>query len=127
MGTPGHGTADLSHLPADVRSSPLLNADLAPVPPGRRTWSTYTFAALWVSMAHCLPTYMLAGGLVALGMNWWQALLTIGLGNVIVLVPILLNAHPGTKYGIPFRVRLVRHQHVHWGQCHTHHCAGYYR
>jgi NCS1 family nucleobase:cation symporter-1 len=55
-------------------------------------------------MAHCIPTYMLAGGLIAVGMNWWQALLTIGLGNVIVLVPILLNAHPGTKYGIPFPV-----------------------
>ena len=104
MATHGHGTADLSHLPADVRSSPLLNADLAPVPAERRTWSTYTFAALWISMAHCIPTYMLAGGLVALGMNWWQALLTIALGNVIVLVPILLNAHPGTKYGIPFPV-----------------------
>ena len=55
-------------------------------------------------MAHCIPTYMLAGGLVAVGMNWWQALLTIGLGNLIVLGPILLNAHPGTKYGIPFPV-----------------------
>jgi NCS1 family nucleobase:cation symporter-1 len=55
-------------------------------------------------MAHCIPTYLLAGGLIALGMNWWQALLTIGLGNLIVLVPILLNAHPGTKYGIPFPV-----------------------
>src|SRR4029079_10496097 len=55
-------------------------------------------------MAHCIPTYMLAGGLIAVGMNWWQALLTIALGNVIVLVPILLNAHPGTQYGIPFPV-----------------------
>src|SRR5690349_17461369 len=55
-------------------------------------------------MAHCIPTYMMAGGLIAVGMNWWQALLTILLGNVIVLVPILLNAHAGTKYGIPFPV-----------------------
>ena len=55
-------------------------------------------------MAHCIPTYMLAGGLVAVGMNWWQSLLTIALGNIIVLGPILLNAHPGTKYGIPFPV-----------------------
>ena len=55
-------------------------------------------------MAHCIPTYMLAGGLIALGMNWWQALFTIAVGNVIVLIPILLNAHPGTKYGIPFPV-----------------------
>lgn len=104
MHSHGHAPVDHSHLPEDVRSSPLLNADLAPVPPERRTWTTYTFAALWISMAHCIPTYMLAGGLVALGMNWWQALLTIALGNLVVLVPILLNAHPGTRYGIPFPV-----------------------
>ncbi|MDA2990476.1 MAG: cytosine permease, partial [Actinomycetota bacterium] len=91
-------------LPPDIATSPLFNDDLAPTPPSRRTWTTYNFAALWIAMAHCLPTYMLAGGLIALGMNWWQALLTIALGNMIVLVPILLNAHPGTKYGIPFPV-----------------------
>ena len=94
----------LASLPADIATSPLFNADLAPVPLARRNWTTYNFAALWISMAHCIPTYMMAGGLVAVGMNWWQALLTIALGNVIVLVPILLNAHPGTKYGIPFPV-----------------------
>ena len=91
-------------LPPDVAESPLYNPDLAPVPPRRRNWTTYNFAALWISMAHCIPTYMLAGGLIAQGMSWWQALVTIGLGNLIVLVPILLNAHPGTKYGIPFPV-----------------------
>lgn len=91
-------------LPADLAESPLFSADLAPVPDKHRNWTTYSFAALWISMAHCIPTYMMAGGLVAVGMNWWQALLTIGLGNAIVLVPILLNAHPGTKYGIPFPV-----------------------
>src|SRR5216683_7874549 len=94
----------LAALPPDILDSPLFNADLAPVPPSRRNWTTYNFAALWISMAHCIPTYMLAGGLVAVGMNWWQALLTIGLGNLIVLGPILLNAHPGTRYGIPFPV-----------------------
>jgi nucleobase:cation symporter-1, NCS1 family len=94
----------LADLPADVADSPLFNPDLAPVPAARRNWTTYNFAALWISMAHCIPTYMLAGGLVAVGMSWWQALFTIALGNVIVLGPILLNAHPGTKYGIPFPV-----------------------
>jgi NCS1 family nucleobase:cation symporter-1 len=94
----------LAALPPDIATSPLFNGDLAPVPASRRNWTTYNFAALWISMAHCIPTYMLAGGLVAVGMNWWQALLTIALGNVIVLVPILLNAHPGTQYGIPFPV-----------------------
>src|SRR4051795_1765828 len=87
-----------------VEASPLYNDDLAPVATARRTWSTYNYAALWVSMAHCIPTYMLASGLLASGMNWSQALVTILLGNTIVLVPILLNSHPGTKYGIPFPV-----------------------
>ena len=87
-----------------VEASPLYNHDLAPVPIARRTWTTYNYAALWISMAHCIPTYMLASGLMASGMNWKQALFTILLGNTIVLVPILLNSHPGTKYGIPFPV-----------------------
>jgi nucleobase:cation symporter-1, NCS1 family len=99
-----YAEAALKDLPADIGASPLFSADLAPVPASHRNWTTYNFAALWISMAHCIPTYMLAGGLVAAGMNWWQALLTIGLGNIIVLIPILLNAHPGTKYGLPFPV-----------------------
>ncbi|MCC6809909.1 MAG: NCS1 family nucleobase:cation symporter-1 [Deltaproteobacteria bacterium] len=94
----------IAQLPTDVHQSPLLNADLAPTPASARTWSTYNFAALWISMAHCIPTYMLAGGLIAVGMSWTQALFTITLGNIVVLVPILLNAHPGTQYGIPFPV-----------------------
>ena len=87
-----------------IEASPIYNEDLAPVPIERRTWTTYNYAALWISMAHCIPTYMLASGLIAAGMDWWQALVTILLGNTIVLVPILLNSHPGTKYGIPFPV-----------------------
>ena len=87
-----------------IEASSLYNEDLAPVPLSRRTWTTYNYAALWVSMAHCIPTYMLASGLMTAGMNWSQALVTILLGNTIVLIPILLNSHPGTKYGIPFPV-----------------------
>ncbi len=87
-----------------IRSSSLFNDDLAPVPVAKRNWTTYNYAALWISMAHCIPTYMMASGLISAGMNWWQALITILLGNTIVLVPILLNSHPGTKYGIPFPV-----------------------
>ena len=87
-----------------IAKSPLYNRDLAPVPVAERKWTTYNYAALWVSMAHCIPTYMLAAGLMSTGMNWWQALVTILLGNTIVLAPILLNSHPGTKYGIPFPV-----------------------
>lgn len=89
---------------ATISSSPLYNEDLAPVPVAKRNWTTYNYAALWISMAHCIPTYMLSSGLISAGMNWWQALITILLGNTIVLIPILLNSHPGTKYGIPFPV-----------------------
>ena len=89
---------------AQISTSPLYNDDLAPVPVARRNWTTYNYAALWISMAHCIPTYMLSSGLISAGMNWWQALITILLGNTIVLIPILLNSHPGTKYGIPFPV-----------------------
>src|SRR6059058_5174007 len=87
-----------------IEASPLYNEDLAPVPVAQRTWSTYNYAALWISMAHCIPSYMLASGLIEKGMNWTQALCTILAGNLIVLMPILLNSHPGTKYGIPFPV-----------------------
>src|SRR5256712_6663721 len=86
------------------QSSRLYNKDLAPTNPEQRTWGTYNFAALWISMAHCIPTYMLASGLIGAGMSWRQALGTILLGNTIVLVPILLNSHAGTKHGIPFPV-----------------------
>src|SRR5215813_14124828 len=89
---------------AALEASPFYNHDLAPVRVARRTWTTYNFTALWISMAHCIPTYMLAAGLIAAGMSWWQALMTILLGNVIVLLPILANSHAGTKYGIPFPV-----------------------
>ena len=85
-------------------SSSLYNEDLAPVPPEKRTWTQWNFAALWISMSACIPTYMVASSLIDEGMNWWQAVLTIFLGNLIVLVPMILNAQAGTRYGIPFPV-----------------------
>ncbi|CUH94876.1 putative allantoin permease [Propionispora sp. 2/2-37] len=91
-------------LTEDVSASPLYNEDLAPTTLKDRKWTTYNFAALWIGMAHCIPTYMLSSGLIALGMSWQQAIFTITLGNLIVLIPMILNAHPGTKYGIPFPV-----------------------
>jgi NCS1 family nucleobase:cation symporter-1 len=87
-----------------ISASALYNHDLAPVPVAARKWTTYNYAALWVSMSACIPTYMLSSGLIASGMNWLEAISTILLGNLIVLAPILLNSHPGTKYGIPFPV-----------------------
>src|SRR3981189_1808357 len=82
----------------------LYNPDLAPIPPEKRSWGTYNYASLWVAMSVCIPTYMLASGLIAGGMSWIQAVLTILPGNLIVLIPMLLNAHAGTRYGIPFPV-----------------------
>src|SRR6266567_7254894 len=67
--------------PEQLVGSPLYNADLAPVPVARRTWTTWDYAALWISMAHCIPTYTMAAGLIGAGMSWWQALGTILLGN----------------------------------------------
>src|SRR5882757_1404138 len=84
--------------------SRLYNADLAPVAGSARKWRTSSYAALWISMSACIPTYMLASSLIGGGMNWWQAILTIFLGNLIVVVPMILNAHAGTHYGIPFPV-----------------------
>src|SRR5438445_5745013 len=89
---------------AELQSSKLFNADLAPVPPSQRRWRAGSFAALWISMSACIPTYMIASSLIGGGMNWWQAILTIFLGNLIVLIPMVLNAHAGTLYGIPFPV-----------------------
>jgi NCS1 family nucleobase:cation symporter-1 len=92
-------------LPVEtIRDSSLYNPDLAPISSDRRTWRTYNYAALWISMSVNIPTYMLASGMIAGGMNWKQALFTVFLGNVLVLIPMLLNAHAGAQYGIPFPV-----------------------
>jgi NCS1 family nucleobase:cation symporter-1 len=88
----------------DIRSSSLYSEDLAPVAENKRTWNTWNYAALWISMSLCIPTYMLASSLIGGGMNWWEAILTIFIGNTVVLVPMILNGHAGAKYGIPFPV-----------------------
>jgi NCS1 family nucleobase:cation symporter-1 len=93
-----------TQLSSRIESSPLYNHDLAPALDERRHWGTYNFAALWVSMSVNILTYMLAASLIQGGMSWKQALATIFIGNIIVLVPMLLNSHPGAKYGIPFPV-----------------------
>src|SRR5918995_256026 len=95
---------DFEELRKDVSSSPLWNKDLAPTTIKERTWSTWNIAALWIGMSVVITTYTLAGGFIEAGMNWWQAMITILLGNTIVLIPMILNAHAGTKYGVSFPV-----------------------
>jgi NCS1 family nucleobase:cation symporter-1 len=97
-------TADFVEVTEDLSGSPLWNPDLAPTPLSRRTWTTYNIAALWIGMSVVITTYTLASGLMQQGMTWAQALFTILLGNVIVLIPMVLNAHAGTKYGVSFPV-----------------------
>lgn len=87
-----------------IENSSLYSEDLAPISQSKRTWGTWNYAALWISMSLCIPTYMLASSLIGGGMNWWQAIGTIFLGNTIVLIPMILNGHAGAKYGIPFPV-----------------------
>ncbi|MBI2514071.1 MAG: NCS1 family nucleobase:cation symporter-1 [Opitutae bacterium] len=99
-----HNAPDVEFDLAQLHSSSLYNADLAPVGAAQRKWGLLSFAALWVSMSACIPTYMLASSLIGGGMNWSQAIGTIFLGNLIVVLPMILNAHAGTKYGIPFPV-----------------------
>ncbi len=91
---------------ATLAASPYANADLVPTSLDERRWSRWNIAALWIGMSACVPTYMLGSSLIASGMTWWQALLTIAAGNVVVLVPMILNGHAGTRYGVPFPVLL---------------------
>ncbi|HSZ41081.1 MAG TPA: NCS1 family nucleobase:cation symporter-1 [Trebonia sp.] len=90
--------------PASIAHSRYANAELVPVPLSQRKWSTYNYVAIWMGMSHNITSYLLASGLIVLGMNWLQAFLTITIANFLVLIPMLLNSHAGTKYGIPFPV-----------------------
>src|SRR5688572_19828503 len=104
MSTESPTQRDFEELHTDVSHSPLWNRDLAPTTIRERTWSTWNIAALWIGMSVVITTYTLSGGFIEAGMNWWQAMITILLGNTIVLIPMVLNAHAGTKYGVSFPV-----------------------
>src|ERR1700723_366432 len=95
--------SDVASRPASASSS-LWNKHLAPIPRNQRTWGTYNYAALWGAMSVNIPTYMLASAMIAGGMNWKQAILIVFLSNIIVLIPMLLNAHAGAEYEIPFPI-----------------------
>ena len=98
------GPAKTPYNPVDNADLIRFNQDIAPTTGPQKTWTFYNYLSLWIGLAHNIPTYLMAGGFIALGLNWWQAILTVLVGNLIVLIPILLNSHPGTKYGIPFPV-----------------------
>lgn len=95
---------EIIELKEDVSSSTLYSEDLAPVPKNKRTWTKWSLAALWVGMAVCIPTYLLASYMITTGLSWWEALVIIGLANLIITVPMVLNGHAGVKYGVPFPV-----------------------
>ena len=95
---------DIVELREDVSASSLYSEDLAPVPSSQRTWSKWHLAAIWVGMAVCIPTYLLASYMIKSGLNWYEALIIIGLANLIITIPMVLNGHAGVKYGIPFPV-----------------------
>jgi nucleobase:cation symporter-1, NCS1 family len=95
---------DIIELQEDVSNSPLYSKDLAPVPPNKRTWNKWNLAAIWVGMAVCIPTYLLASYMIKTGLNWYEALIIIGLANLIITIPMILNGHAGVKYGVPFPV-----------------------
>lgn len=99
-----HPLPEIRELNDDVSSSPYYNPDMAPTPPSERRWRAFNLVVLWVSLAACVTTYDLASGLIKQGMGWAYALLAVFLGNCIVLIPMSLNAHAGTRYGIPFPV-----------------------
>lgn len=95
---------EIVEIPTGIVNSSLYSEDLAPISISQRSWNTWNYSALWISMSLCIPTYMLASSLIEGGMNWWQAILTIFFGNIVVLLPMILNGHAGAKYGIPFPV-----------------------
>ncbi|RLD28997.1 MAG: hypothetical protein DRI75_04850 [Bacteroidetes bacterium] len=95
---------DIVELQEDVSRSPLYSEDLAPVPVNKRTWTKWNLAAIWVGMAVCIPTYLLASYMIKTGLSWIEALIIIGVANLIITVPMVLNGHAGVKYGVPFPV-----------------------
>jgi NCS1 family nucleobase:cation symporter-1 len=102
--TPADRFTGMVELSEELTPGPLVNDDIAPTGIEKRTWNRWHIASLWVGMSVCIPTYMLAASMIQAGMNWWQSLLAIFIGNAIVLLPLVINAHAGARYGIPFPV-----------------------
>lgn len=92
------------HLPPELNDSPLNGKDMAPLPHEDRTWGTLDMTAIWIGMAVCIPTYLLASGMIRAGLSWEAALIIIALANLVITIPLVLSGHAGVKYGIPFPV-----------------------
>ena len=95
---------EIVELTENLSGSSLYSEDLAPVPKNKRTWTKWSLAALWVGMAVCIPTYLLASYMMKDGMGWLESLIIIGVANLIITIPMVLNGHAGVKYGVPFPV-----------------------
>jgi len=91
-------------IPEEYHTSLLYSKDLAPTSPEGRSWNKWNLAAIWVGMAVCIPTYLLASYMIRSGLSWYSALMIIGLANLVITIPMVLNGHAGVKYGIPFPV-----------------------
>ena len=95
---------EIIELQEDLSQSEFYSEDLAPVPKSQRTWTKWDLAAIWVGMAVCIPTYLLASYMIVDGMSWVETLVIITVANLIITIPMVLNGHAGVKYGVPFPV-----------------------
>lgn len=91
-------------LPSELESSPLSGEDMVPLPHEDRTWSMWNMTAIWVGMAVCIPTYLLASNMILSGLSWQASLIIIAIANLVITIPMVLSGHAGVKYGIPFPV-----------------------
>lgn len=77
---------------------------MAPLPYEERTWTMGDMTAIWVGMAVCIPTYLLASGMIRSGISWEVSLIIIAIANLVITIPMVFSGHAGVKYGIPFPV-----------------------
>ncbi|MEP1307299.1 MAG: cytosine permease [Balneola sp.] len=91
-------------LSPELESSPLSGEDMVPLPHEDRTWSMWNMTAIWVGMAVCIPTYLLASNMILSGLSWQASLIIIAIANLVITIPMVLSGHAGVKYGIPFPV-----------------------
>ncbi|GJN90661.1 hypothetical protein Rhopal_003673-T1 [Rhodotorula paludigena] len=90
-----------SLAPEDV----YTNADLDPtVDPAQRTWGYGTWFSFWIAASLDPAFWSTGASLIPLGLTVSNAIGIVVLGNVVISIPILLNAQPGANLRIPFPV-----------------------